>query len=194
MTLQFSLLSYDLALIVVMCLSLAVAAVLIGIRIGTQHLAVPIVAKEKALAQLSEDHLHHLKAQYVEEYHVWQRATITALLLALVAGSIYLAWVHFGATENGMTSFLLALVMMLFLVSICSAGYRWGARIGMVRSFNNASAREMVELHNRLTKHPLPSNVTDMATQLPKHKCVIHLMVVHYAISTASKGVQREHA
>lgn len=194
MTVQLSLYLFDMALILAMCLTLAAAAVLVGIRIGTQRLAIPIVVKEHALAQLGEENLRHMKARYQEQQHAWQRATLTAGLMACVAGALYLAYQHYSPAPHGLITFLLALIMMLFLASIASAGYHWGARIGMVQTFRRASASQMVELHDRLIKHPLPSTVTDLTTQLPKRKRFIHLMVVHYAINNAPKGANHEHA
>tara|TARA_Y100000739_G_C20308036_1_gene328603 strand:- start:273 stop:524 length:252 start_codon:yes stop_codon:yes gene_type:complete len=80
------------------------------------------------------------------------------------------------------------------ITTIGSAGYHWGARLGMLRTFRRASDSQMVALHKRMLKQELPAHIPQMAKQLPKKKCFIHLMVVHYAIHEALQGMKRENA
>lgn len=194
MTYQLNGFLFDFALIMAICLSLAVAAILTGMRIGTQRLAIPVLTKTHALSQLTDDNLKHMKMRYLAQQYTWQRATVLAGALACLAGAVYLAYQHYSVAPNGLISFFLAFIMVLFLASTGSAGYHSGARMGMVQSFKRASQRQLIALHKRLLKPALLLHVEQIVKQLPKKKHFIHLMVVHYAIHEALKGMKRENA
>ena len=194
MRIQLTVFLFDFLLILAMSVSLAVAALLVGMRIGTERLAAPVLANVHVLSQLTDDNLAHMRLRYLEQQHAWQRATLLAGLLACLSGAGYLAYQHFSVSANSLISFLLALLMVMFLTTIGSAGYHWGARLGMLRTFRRASDSLMVALHKRMLKQELPAHIPQMAKQLPKKKCFIHLMVVHYAIHEALQGMKRENA
>jgi amino acid transporter len=183
--------SYDVFYVSLLCASLGITAILIGSRIGTQRLALPIIARKGALDSLDEDTLYHLKAEYFKQQRDWKIVFFSALGSALMAGALYLAYQYYSDTPHHLVTFLLALFLVIFSTGVASSGYQYGARIGMAQSFKYASAKQLIQLHRRLSARPLPTDITHMVEKMPKQKCFIHLMVVDYAINNALKGVQR---
>ena len=114
MRIQLTVFLFDFLLILAMSVSLAVAALLVGMRIGTERLAAPVLANVHVLSQLTDDNLAHMRLRYLEQQHAWQRATLLAGLLACLSGAGYLAYQHFSVSANSLISFLLACSLSRF--------------------------------------------------------------------------------